>query len=211
MDRRQFLSFIGIAVSGCAYTNTRDPLYRSYVTEIPEKHGFVFGSLGHLGRSPYASIGFPYRAKGFQISRAFLYLPGSLPQFDFAEGNSRGSVFFAQLAPAEYEIFNFHLVHDMGPLGRTIFRSRAEFSVPFSITEGRATYLGQILTVVERGKNIFGMTMPAGGYFVVSDQMERDLRLLQSQFKDLDISKIDRALIEPKVGSPFFPERTALC
>ena len=62
--------------------------------------------------------------------------------------------------------------------------------------------------MVERGKNIFGMTMPAGGYFVVSDQMERDLRLLQSQFKDLDISKVDRALIEPKGGLPFFPGKS---
>ena len=208
MDRRQFLSFIGITVSGCAYTNRQDPLYRSYVTEVPEKHGFVFGSLGHTGRSPYASVRLLYRAKGFQISRSFLYVGGILPQFQFAEGNSHGSVFFAQLAPAEYEIFDFQLFRDRGPLGGTIFRSRAEFSVPFSIAEDRATYLGQILTVTEYGENLFSVTVAAGGHFVVSDQMERDLRLLQSQFKDLDISKVDRALIEPKGGLPFFPGKS---
>ena len=207
MKRRRFLSFVGIAVSGCALPNTRDPLYRSYVTEIPDKHGIVFGSLGYIGHSVYAPVRLLYRAKGFEMSRAF-YIPGSLPQFHFAEGDTRGTLFFAQLAPTEYEIFNFELVHDMGPLGRNILRSKTEFSVPFSATEGRATYLGQILVVSEFGKNALGMRVPAGGYFVVSDQTERDVRLLQSQFKEVDISKVDRAVIDPaRAGFPFFLRR----
>jgi len=209
MKRREFLSLIALAASGCASLNTRDPLYRTYMTEVPEKHGVVFGSLGYLGRSPYTSTMLLYRGKGYEISRAFSYVHGSQRSGfpNFSEAETRGIVFFAQLAPAEYEIFRFELSQFRGQLGSTTFRSNIAFSIPFSVAEGRATYLGQFLSVAAYGKNVFGMSVPGGGYFVVSDQMERDVGLLQSQRTDFDFANVHRALIDPKqLGLPFFRE-----
>ncbi len=209
MRRREFLTLIALAASGCAYPNTRDPLYRTYPTDVPEKYGVVFGSLGYLGRSPYTSTKLFYRAKGYELYRLFSYVHGSQRSGfpDFSEVETRGIVFFAQLVPAEYEIFGFELSQFRAQFGSTTFRSNIAFSIPFSVAEGRATYLGQFLSVAAYGKNIFGMNVPGGGYFVVSDQMERDIRLLQSQRTDFDFANVHRALVNPKqLGLPFFRE-----
>jgi hypothetical protein len=208
MRRREFLSLIALAASGCAYPNTRDPLYRTYPTEVPEKHGVVFGSLGYLGRTPYTSTKLFFRAKGYELSRPFSYAHGLRTGFpDFSEAEARGIVFFAQLAPAEYEIFAFELSQFRAQFGSTTFRSDVKFSIPFSVAEGRVTYLGQFLSVAAYGKNVFGMAVPGGGYFVFSDKMERDIRLLQNEKTDFDFANTHRALIDPKLlGLPFFRE-----
>jgi hypothetical protein len=102
-------------------------------------------------------------------------------QIDFTIDDADGSVFSAHLPPGNYELFNVRFFENRGSMGTTTFTSKVDFSVPFSVEEGKATYLGQFVGKRLVGKNILHLPVSAGGYYVVSDQVERDIAILEKR------------------------------
>lgn len=94
-----------------------------------------------------------------------------------------GWVFELTLPPGRYEFFRYFSVRNLGQFGSTQYRSKQEFSVPFAVEAGKIHYLGEYRAHAFMGRNIFGIGLPFGGYFVVLDQQARDTALLAKQRK----------------------------
>ena len=59
--------------------------------------------------------------------------------------------------------------------------SARPFSLPLSVEAGVINYVGEFHAYPLKGKNLLGWTVPAGGYFVIRDRLERDLAVLEKR------------------------------
>jgi hypothetical protein len=98
------------------------------------------------------------------------YEPHSI-LFDHApdySGHEAGQVHILHLKPGDYEIYRAAIFANAGIQNFTF--DLPEFSLPFTIRPGEATYVGDLAGAAEwRGGAL------QGGYYVVSDRHERDL------------------------------------
>jgi hypothetical protein len=106
------------------------------------------------------------------------------------------------LPPGDYEVYAFSMANiGNNYVASTFFGSRQEFSLRFTIRPGRATYLGDFMAVGTYGKNFFGMTVPDGAYYVVTDHFDRDVTRAKALTPALGLA--DDGYVDPTtLGSP---------
>lgn len=181
--KNYFVVMLVLLLVGCAGAPATIP--KSLQGDATGKKGIVFGSIGSGGDGRYSVYGLRYRAIGskdmgeFQYRNNWMHIANTTT--DFSHGNAEGSVFVAHLPPGNYELFNVHFFENRGSQGTTTFTSKVDFSVPFSVSEGKATYLGEYIGQRVEGKNIFHLPVSAGGYYVVTDQLDRDIGILEKR------------------------------
>ncbi len=118
---------------------------------------------------------------------------------DYKNELETGVVLVKSLPPGQYEIYNFDIYLNTG-VAESQFSSREDFSVPFTVSPGQTTYLGNFQANGIKGKNMFGMTVPHGGaVFAVSNRAQRELTIARS--KDPKVS-LD-AIAEPPDAAAF--------
>jgi hypothetical protein len=105
---------------------------------------------------------------------------------DFDEPNETGFVDVRKLAPGDYEIYGISAAM-YGAL-QWRWQPNDEFSIPFTISPGVATYLGDFRGVgtSERSAWSLGAPLPTGAYFVVSNRADRDLPIARRKAPKLD-------------------------
>lgn len=195
-------------VSGCATVASGD-IPSSLADVPPEKTGIVFGSIGIGAKTLFTNQGLRYRQLGASENALIQFREGIIDTAtDFTEGSVKGNLFLLRLPPGEYELFNARFVSP-GPLNSmTTFTAKSDFSVPFVVTQGKATYLGEFITYSLTGKNFLGVTVPAGGYFVVSNKLDRDLVLLGKKGGTLPREQVIETVLNPRtIGSPVFQDK----
>lgn len=210
---------LAAVLAGCA--NVSQGVPSSAAVTQADKAGWVFGSVGISGRTPYTSQGFLYRAVGAGDSAIvrFRYdsrpamasplgigkLMNETPDFTSRVGET-GVVFAYRLRPGEYELFDVEFHINSGQLQQT-FHARQKFSVKFRVEEGTATYLGEFLARGTTGKNVLGMTVPGGGFFAMRNRMDRDLGILHSKGIQMPRDKvINASAVALEARLPFFQE-----
>jgi hypothetical protein len=104
-------------------------------------------------------------------------LPGNFESLvgssgDFKASTKWGVVTVARLAPGEYEIFNYNI----GMNGVGYFAGR-DFSIPFLIKPGEATYVGEYVAFTSVERTLGAMQPMPPFSFLLSDEQERDLRI----------------------------------
>jgi hypothetical protein len=86
---------------------------------------------------------------------------------------------------------------------QSTFRSKVEFSIPFTIKPGKTVYLGEFRAMDITGQNLFGIPLAAGAKFQIFDRSTRDLAIAKR--KDPAISAAEIRIPDPaKIGRPFF-------
>jgi hypothetical protein len=176
----------------------------------PEKTGLVFGSVGVGGPTPFQTQGLRYRAMGSSENALIFFRKGGLMDtpVDFSEGAARGSVFAMRLPPGDYELYNVLFFVNRAQFGSTTFTAKGNFSIPFKVVEGTATYLGEFLTYPVTGKSIFGGRVPSGGYFVVSNKLDRDFSILARKGFPIPRERVSDATVDPRLArSPMLQEK----
>jgi hypothetical protein len=105
---------------------------------------------------------------------------------DFDEPNETGFVDVRKLAPGEYEIYGISAAM-YGTL-QWRWQPKDEFSIPFTISPGVATYLGDFRGVgtSERSAWSLGAPLPTGAYFVVSNRADRDVPIARRKAPTFD-------------------------
>jgi hypothetical protein len=106
-------------------------------------------------------------------------------------------VLTVNLPAGEYSVYDI-VTNFAGYPASISFQSKTEFSIPFSIRRGEITYIGQFLAHRVVGKNILGRDIPAGTYFVVSDEQDRDMRALSSQSPTAGSRIVSKQLADPR-------------
>lgn len=106
----------------------------------------------------------------------------------------KGSVFILDLPAGQYEFYDVQFYYNNGTYSNS-YSAREEFSIPFSVEANRAAYLGSFVAHGVWGKNIFFISIPAGGYFKISDQFERDKGLVAALRPEIPANSIQPRLL----------------
>jgi hypothetical protein len=187
------VAIFGLTACNAIYTDVKTTPEAS-VGGLSED-GIVFLSMveKEAGRFNYNGFTFTYRnaaAKKVGFLRLNTGLLGGKSQvFTFAEVSGKGDLKSLTLPAGSYEMVNFSMVVS-SPYGYTSWSAPQDFSIPFTVTPGKATYLGEIRMLPRKAKNIFGINIQAGGTFEIRDMSTRDVPLFQARFKDVDPAAI---------------------
>jgi hypothetical protein len=98
-------------------------------------------------------------------------------------GRETGKVIVRRLPPGHYEIYDFGFAGTMGPMS-VHSSSKTKFVIPFEIKSGQATYIGSFVRAPSLGTSM-QRVVGAAGYFIISDQSERDLAIARARQTDL--------------------------
>jgi hypothetical protein len=121
-------------------------------------------------------------------------------KLDIDDGKERGIVEVRRLPPGDYEFFNYRISRNGGTV-QEWWTSKQDFSIPFTIKPGQATYVGEFMAIELHAKNLFGMTVQDGAYFVLSDKTERDVVIAKQ--KESGVSEVTSAVVDPNtIGNP---------
>ncbi len=140
--------------------------------------GFLVAALGAQGGTVYDVCDLYFRKKDQSFDGRVLwgqdnFLDDRKPDFD--DGTKVGIVDVIRLPPGDYELYNFRLVSRDFYVGyrkaRREFKSKQDFSLPFTIRPGAGTYIGEFLAVGIKAQD----KTPAGAYFLLSNMADRDL------------------------------------
>lgn len=135
---------------------------------------FRYRSVGPvLGRSRPLSGVIECRCIGFFSAR--------MANPDYT-GRETGKVVMHHLPPGDYEIHDFGFGGSLGST-MTSFSSGQPFVTPFTIRPGEATYIGNFARAPSLGTPLEPV-LGATGFFVISDQSERDLPIARLRFAD---------------------------
>ena len=194
LSKRYFLLVLAaLTLAGCGLR----PLSPEYVPGqgLEPGSGALVGSFSRDPREyEYYSQTFYYEGKSnkkkYKIG-SLGPIPFTATKDDFKPDDSRGFVFAYRLPKGTYHFTDFYLAQPTGGSSYMAWRSREPYSIPFEIAPGKVNYVGEIKVIPVMGKNIFGITIPAGGFWVVSDQRVRDIELLKKKYPDLNWESVN--------------------
>jgi hypothetical protein len=169
---RRFFVILFVGIFASCSSVERIPL-----NYVGEDKGYLVLSLSATSKTNYSSYGLKFRSSNGKIGgiHYFQNMIGATKR-DFDDQLSNGFVSVSSLPPGDYELFSFYVWENRG-LSEVTWSPQREFSIPFTIKPNEAVYLGEYQAVGMTGKNLFGMTVPAGAYLVVQDKSKRDLKI----------------------------------
>ncbi len=207
-------SVLALALGGCL--NERASLVDGSLAEAePQELGHIAGSIGvwptGLRYSRYTVVVCDLRQEPvmefeyWQSDMMFGHTP------DIEEADMEGVSFSLAMPEGQYSFCDFRLFRN-GAYAQTSVSAKERFAVPFSIEAGTLTYVGEFRSVPVEGRNIFGLPIAVGGYWVISDRRERDIPLVLAKAPELarrpvvngvpDVAKYDNPLLRSDVGLP---------
>lgn len=183
------LLLVALSVSGCSY------MYSATATDFNSSkfkanEGIVFLSLAQEKSRFYgASYSFYFKndADGGTGNVGFNTILLDSGNENLADSGDpvRGSVKAYTLPAGKYRFYSFSIVQGQYG-GYSSWEPNEDFSIPFTVRPGRATYLGRITMIPVGGRNIFGVPMLAGGVFEISSHPRRDLALFSGKYPGID-------------------------
>ncbi|HRE17622.1 MAG TPA: hypothetical protein PLW86_11270 [Rhodocyclaceae bacterium] len=163
--------FVIASLAGCANFNVKE----SYKLSSGEKKGLLVMSLfdtmnepAMLDYRPFGSL-----SKDYDLS---IMIGNIQDPPDWK--NPRGRLVVAEIPAGKYEFFRWR----SGRGSFTTYESVQPFSIPFTISEGKATYIGSVMVDVRESTKKFKLS--------VTDGSERDLSLLRQRFRNIEASDI---------------------
>lgn len=153
----------------------------------PSKIGYIAGSVtGPIKGRRYSSQGiYVCNAKQdiiFEFGFTDNWAQKEKP--DINSDGVEGKTFTLPLPEGEYYFCDFWFFANGGTYS-TGFSAENKFSIPFQVKAGAVSYIGEFLGISATGRNIFGISVRAGGYWVVSNKRERDMPLISLKNKDI--------------------------
>jgi hypothetical protein len=175
---------MALVLAGCAH----DPSVSQYTGADA---GTLVVSIGLAPGTTYQSFAiYLRRMDGDDDQRVWWGAdnPFDTRKAEYTSGGT-GIVEVRKLPPGDYEIYNF-LIDQLEGLTAENWRSREDFSLPFHITSGTTTYIGNFALAGLTGKNLFGRAVPAGGEWIVTNQSARDLAIARAKDPALPPARI---------------------
>lgn len=190
---RIFLALAIVLLSGCASKLLKpEPITRDVLTQ---SQGVLIGSFSRNPNAPryYSQTVFfknldTNEKHEIKSQQEFNIFSGKTKD-EFKEGVNAGSTFALTLPAGRYVLYNFNLYRPTG-VGYTYYSSKTDFAIPFDVHPNSVNYLGELKLEGASGKNFFGMSVPAGGIWIISDKQERDVLLLKTALPQLPLESI---------------------
>ncbi len=92
--------------------------------------------------------------------------------FDFVDmvRKEKGFYFCIALPPSDYHVYKYGFYNFAGGGSGFSIPKANHFNVPFKLAHGEVPDVGRLKLTTDFGKNIFGMTLPAPGVLLLSDE-----------------------------------------
>jgi hypothetical protein len=113
---------------------------------------------------------------------------------DFS-GRQTGHVVIRRLPPGSYVIENFAFGGQIPGIASYDWSSAKPFKIGFTIARGQATYIGSFIRAPSLGTSLQPQ-LGAAGFFIVSDQSDRDLPIAQNKNPQLPAVSIQVADVD---------------
>ncbi|GKX34557.1 MAG: hypothetical protein MnENMB40S_21750 [Rhizobiaceae bacterium MnEN-MB40S] len=189
LSRLFLLIVLTAPLTGCVnYLYSGTPVDFSSNSLKPNE-GFVFMSLvqgQHWNVNAIYSFYFRNEADG-GIGK-ITYTPGLLGNEKTIRNkaaNEKGTVKSYTLPAGQYHFYKFSIIQGQYG-GYRDWEPREEFSIPFTVRPGRATYIGEITMSPVIGRSLFGLPVLAGGVFTISSNPGRDIPLFTEKFPKIN-------------------------
>ena len=165
--------------------------------------GYLVTSVAAQAGTVYDAYSFYFRNKDGSVKSRIWWGQQNIfdsRKPDFNDTAESGVVDIRKLPPGNYEIYNFDVFYNGGYV-QSNFRPEQDFSIPFVIQPAQTTSIGEYRAVGLRGRNIFGLPLRAGAYFLVSDKSQRDIPM--AKVKNAAIGEVHIEVVDPSsVGNP---------
>ena len=172
------LVFFLLLLNACASTGGLNSEYTA-----PDAGKVVIG-IGAATGTRYMSYQLYYRDKNDPKSEGdFIWtqdVPFRSQKPEYQDDKERGVVVVHSLPEGEYEIFNFAVSQNLGT-GSARHKAEEDFSIPFSVVQGKTTYLGNYQANNVRGRSFIGLPVNAGAVFAVRDTSGRDIKIAEQK------------------------------
>jgi len=142
--------------------------------------------------------------KGYLSFKPGMWPTGDKP--DYEERGDRGRVIVASLPAGQYQIVDFGAMAMVGSSSQH-FSLKNKLSHSFKVEEGKVVYLGHYRATGLRGKNLFGMPLPAGVVWDVGSRMGADLDIARARNAKLPAEVLDLTPAAADLGNPVFKDR----
>jgi hypothetical protein len=164
-------------------------------SSLTSTNGILVGSFARSRDGPvYYSQTFYFKnvktgeVHQIKAQPTFNLYTGKTPD-DFSTEGSAGAIFAFSIPAGPYAFHNFRLYQANGAFQQN-WSSKTDYSIPFEIQPNTVNYVGEIKLDALKGRNFFGMTVPAGGVWLVSDQFDRDVEILKRTRTDIPVSNM---------------------
>jgi hypothetical protein len=189
LARRLALALGLLTLASCAVQQQGALVDRKLAEADPAKLGVVVGSFGikMTGREGGSQVLLLRRleSRGEDVTVLFQANMDDFPP-DVRDNRSQATIFALKLPEGWYEIYNFRQTRPGVYGSSTTFSARGDFSFLFQIEAGKASYVGEYLSVPTNARNIFGTIQIPSPYFEVGDQRARDFAFAQAKLPEFD-------------------------
>lgn len=198
---RNFILSLTIVLSALLGACAQLPGSEPQVEGNNKSKGVIAASVTYTAGTRTTNAWFYVRKKGASdkdasirlAAKPFLSMSGGaglatmFRNIDFPDAPTRdGRVVAMSLEPGEYELHTWTLyIQAVNGYGY-ISPKEAPPPLPFTISAGSVTYLGNLHGQTVMGKNLLGLEVPASGYPEITDKSERDIPLLIGKYPMLE-------------------------
>ena len=202
---RFLVSLCAAFLVGCASTSQMPSNYAG------ADAGQVVLGLGALNAgAAYSSYDLRFRrvdsAQADAAVGNFTYLSNNVfssKKPDYQDSKETGVVLVKSLPAGKYEIYNFNIFLNMG-MTQSNFSSRVPFSIPFTVKAGQVTYLGNYQANKLTAKNAFGLEIPAGAVFAVSQRQTTEVGIARALDATLPAAVENATPVAANINNQFF-------
>jgi hypothetical protein len=179
---------LGLAACNAVYTDVKTAPEASVSSLGGEGIVFLSMAVKDEGLINYDGFDLWYRnTETKKVGSIKLYtgiVAGGVKVLAFEDGNGKGDLKSLTLPAGSYEFHNYWV-----STSTSSWRALEDFSIPFTVTAGKATYLGEV-RMLRRFEKILLIKTHAGGRFEIRDMSARDVPLFRAEFKDVDPAAI---------------------
>jgi len=197
MSKNRILVIIILSILSCACAPVQIKEELKPVTL--DEAGYLVGTIGHKRWGPFGSHSFIFQGILFtqkdsqeSVEGTIGFLSGGFGDnpIDYKDASHLGAAFSIPLKPGVYEIRGLRFISD-DPLGSKNRVPDCSMAIPFTITKGKRTYIGDFsASTISENRKVYDK-FDAPGFFWFKNNLDADLPLLNKKFpaqSSLDVS-----------------------
>jgi hypothetical protein len=189
---------MAMGMSSCV--TTRYPVTPEMAAKLKPGEGFIVAtfsakSFNREGEIVSGSGSASVHVKGKASSALAILTPSLMPAnrgFIMAGGGTPSEVVALPVPTGDYSITGWS-IQDYAVTAGVTFMNRLPMDVPFHVKPGEATYVGRIQPVSIYGKNLFGMTIPAAAFVIITDEYAADAHKISKFYPSIRRSSIRKS------------------
>jgi hypothetical protein len=194
MVLRFLMLMLCIGLAGCA-TQNGDQIARLDKWDN-KKYALIVGSYGEEGNKYIAGdINFSLKPADEKLMPLQLrfnpYATGVYDDFGKSQ-RKRGGVFVSTILPGKYTLSRWGY---SWALNDYWYEPKAALPQSLDIKAGEVVYIGNVTFLMLTGENAFGMDVIGGAVPVVSDEYDRDMKMIREKYMAISDQNVRKSLL----------------